>query len=135
MLVPPPCSGWPASWASATWRFACFTGGGSALASLPPAEIFVADKIRLPRLLLASGMSVVEINTARKHVSMIKGGRLARAVAPAPILNLTVSDVVGDPLDCITDPTVQDTSTVADALSALRQWDLMDRIPRPSVTT
>jgi glycerate-2-kinase len=52
-----------------------------------------------------------------------------RAIAPARILNLTVSDVVGDPLDCITDPTVQDTSTVADALSALREWGLLDRIP------
>jgi glycerate-2-kinase len=108
-----------------------FTGGSSALASLPAAGIPAADKIRLHQLLLASGMSVVEINTVRKHVSMIKGGRLARAIAPAPILNLTVSDVVGDPLDCITDPTVQDTSTVADALSALGQWELLDRIPGP----
>jgi glycerate-2-kinase len=62
-------------------------------------------------------------------VSAIKGGRLARAIAPARILNLTVSDVVGDPLDCITDPTVQDTSTVADALSALREWEVLDRVP------
>lgn len=106
-----------------------FTGGSSALASLPPAGISVADKIRLHRLLLSSAMSVVEINTVRKHVSMIKAGRLARAIAPARILNLTVSDVVGDPLDCITDPTVQDTSSVADALSALREWELLDRIP------
>lgn len=74
-------------------------------------------------------MSVVEINTVRKHVSLIKGGRLARAIAPAKILNLTVSDVVGDPLDCITDPTVQDTSSVADALSVLREWELLDRVP------
>ena len=108
-----------------------FTGGSSALASMPPAGISVSDKIRLHQLLLSSGMSVVEINTVRKHVSMIKGGRLARAIAPARILNLTVSDVVGDPLDCITDPTVQDTSTVADAVSTLRQWDLLDRIPLP----
>jgi glycerate 2-kinase len=109
-----------------------FTGGSSALASLPPAGISPADKARLHRLLLASGMSVVEINTVRKHVSRIKGGRLARAIAPARILNLTVSDVVGDPLDCITDPTVQDTSTVADALSVLREWELLERVP-PSV--
>jgi glycerate 2-kinase len=101
-----------------------FTGGSSALASLPP-----PDKIRLHQLLLSSGMSIVEINTVRKHVSAIKGGRLARAIAPARIVNLTVSDVVGDPLDCITDPTVQDTSTVAGALSALREWGLLDRVP------
>jgi glycerate-2-kinase len=105
------------------------TGGSSALASLPPPGITNTDKARLHRLLLSSGMSVVEINTVRKHVSLIKGGRLARAIAPARILNLTVSDVVGDPLDCITDPTVQDTSTVADALSVLREWELLDRVP------
>jgi hydroxypyruvate reductase/glycerate 2-kinase len=106
-----------------------FTGGSSALASLPPPGITNTDKARLHRLLLSSGMSVVEINTVRKHVSLIKGGRLARAIAPARILNLTVSDVVDDPLDCITDPTVQDTSSVAAALSVLREWELLDRVP------
>lgn len=106
-----------------------FTGGSSALASIPPPGVSLADKIRLHQLLLASGMPIVEINTVRKHVSAIKGGRLARAIAPARILNLTVSDVVGDPLDCITDPTVQDTSSVADALSALAEWELLDRVP------
>lgn len=108
-----------------------FTGGSSALASIPPPGISAAEKARLHRLMLSSGMSVVEINTVRKHVSLIKGGRLARAIAPAQILNLTVSDVVGDPLDCITDPTVQDTSTAADALSVLREWELLDRVPEP----
>jgi glycerate 2-kinase len=106
-----------------------FTGGSSALASIPPPGITAAEKARLHRLMLSTGMSVVEINTVRKHVSLIKGGRLARAIAPARILNLTVSDVVGDPLDCITDPTVQDTSTVADALSMLREWELLDQVP------
>jgi glycerate 2-kinase len=106
-----------------------FTGGSSALASLPPPGISPTDKARLHRLLLSSGMSVVEINTVRKHVSLIKGGRLAQAIAPARILNLTVSDVVGDPLDCITDPTVQDTSTVAEAMSVLGEWELLDRLP------
>jgi glycerate-2-kinase len=106
-----------------------FTGGSSALASLPPPGISDSEKARLHRLMLSSGMSVVEINTVRKHVSLLKGGRLARAIAPARILNLTVSDVVGDPLDCITDPTVPDTSTVAGALSVLREWELLDRVP------
>ena len=108
-----------------------FTGGSSALASLPPPGVSAAEKARLHRLMLSSGMSVVEINTVRKHVSLIKGGRLARAIAPARILNLTVSDVVGDPLDCITDPTVPDTSTAAGAVSVLREWDLLDRVPGP----
>ncbi len=108
-----------------------FTGGSSALASLPPPGIPLADKIKLHRLLLASGMPVTDINTVRKHVSAIKGGRLARAIAPARILNLTVSDVVGDPLDFITDPTVADTTDVAGALSVLKEWNLADRVPRP----
>jgi glycerate 2-kinase len=108
-----------------------FTGGSSALASLPPPGVSVADKIELHQLLLSSGMSIVEINAVRKHVSAIKGGRLAKAIAPAPILNLTVSDVVGDPLDCITDPTVEDTSRVADALAALEEWELLPRVPGP----
>ena len=107
------------------------TGGSSALASLPPPRIPLADKMKLHQLLLASGMPVTDINTVRKHVSAIKGGRLARAIAPARVLNLTVSDVVGDPLDCITDPTVADTSTVADALSVLKEWNLLDLIPGP----
>lgn len=106
-----------------------FTGGSSALASLPPPGVPVADKIALHRSLLASGMSIVEVNTVRKHVSAIKGGRLARMIAPATIVNLTVSDVVGDPLDCITDPTAPDTSSVADAVSVLTEYELMDRIP------
>ena len=106
-----------------------FTGGSSALASLPPPGVPASDKAALHQLLLASGMSIVEINTVRKHVSSIKGGRLARTIAPARILNLTVSDVVGDPLDCITDPTVQDASTVADAVSVLEDHELMHEVP------
>ena len=77
-------------------------------------------------------MSIVEINTVRKHTSAIKGGRLARALSPATVLNLSVSDVVGDPLDCITDLTVKDTTTAADALSVLESYDLTATVP-PSV--
>jgi glycerate 2-kinase len=106
-----------------------FTGGSSALASVPPPGVSMSDKRDLHRLLLASGMSIVEINTVRKHVSAIKGGRLARAIYPAPIVNLTVSDVVGDPLDCITDLTVPDTSTAADAIVVLEEYRLMDKVP------
>ena len=84
-----------------------FTGGSSALACLPAPGISAEDKIVLHRLLLSSPMSIVEINTVRKHTSAMKGGRLARALSPATILNLSVSDVVGDPLDCITDLTVR----------------------------
>jgi glycerate 2-kinase len=106
-----------------------FTGGSSALASVPAPGVSIDEKRDLHRLLLASGMSIVEINTVRKHVSAIKGGRLARAIHPARIVNLTVSDVVGDPLDCITDLTVPDTSTAADAMLVLEEYGLIDSVP------
>ena len=109
---------------------ACFTGGSSALASLPPLGVSVADKRALHELLLASGMPITAVNTVRKHVSRIKGGRLAAAAAPARVVNLTVSDVAGDALDVITDPTVQDTSTAADARAVLVAYGLWDRGPR-----
>jgi glycerate-2-kinase len=106
-----------------------FTGGSSALASVSPTGVLPEEKAILHRLLVGSGMSIVEINTVRKHVSAIKGGRLARTIAPARIVNLTVSDVVGDPLDCITDPTVTDSSVAADALGVLEDWDLGHELP------
>ncbi|MGK2954774.1 MAG: glycerate kinase type-2 family protein [Solirubrobacterales bacterium] len=108
---------------------ACFTGGSSALASLPPEGITFEDKRLLHEILLGSGMPIAEVNAVRKHVSTIKGGRLAARIAPARIVNLTVSDVAGDTLDVITDPTVQDSSTVADAISILEDYDLWDQLP------
>ena len=108
---------------------ACFTGGSSALASLPPAGVSDADKRELHRLLLASGMPISEVNTVRKQVSAFKGGRLALAAAPARLINLTVSDVAGDPLDAITDPSVPNESTPADAIAVLRGHGLWDLVP------
>ncbi|MBS1892698.1 MAG: DUF4147 domain-containing protein [Actinobacteria bacterium] len=108
---------------------ACFTGGSSALASLPPDGVSLADKRTLHQLLLASGMPIAQINTVRKHVSRVKGGRLAAAAAPARVVNLTVSDVAGDVLDLITDPTVQDTSSAADARAVLAAYGLWDEVP------
>ena len=108
---------------------ACFTGGSSALTSLPPDGVTLAEKRRLHELLLRSGMPIIEVNAVRKHVSAIKGGRLAAPIAPARVLNLTVSDVARDLLDAITDPSVQDTSTVADALAALNDRGLWDARP------
>lgn len=107
-----------------------FTGGSSALASLAPPDVPQSDKVVLHRMLLSSGVPIEEVNAVRKHVSAFKGGRLARAIAPAKIVNLSVSDVVGDPLDCITDPTVPDHSTTADALSVLEDHGLIDDVPR-----
>lgn len=112
--------------------FACITGGSSALLPMPVDSVTLTEKKRVNRLLLSSGASIFEINAVRKHLSKIKGGRLALAVFPAELINLTVSDVIGDPLDYITDPTVPDTSTFVDALRTLRKYDLLKKVP-PSV--
>lgn len=114
---------------SADMLIACFTGGSSALTSLPPAGVSDADKRELHRLLLGSGMAIGDVNTVRKQVSDFKGGRLALAAAPARVINLTVSDVAGDVLDTLTDPSVQNESTVADAIALLRDNSLWERIP------
>jgi hydroxypyruvate reductase/glycerate 2-kinase len=108
---------------------ACFTGGSSALASLPPAGVSAAEKHDLHELLLSSGISIVEINTVRKHVSAFKGGRLAAAAAPARLINLSVSDVAGDHIDAITDPTVPDSTRASDAVAILYGHGLWDRVP------
>jgi glycerate 2-kinase len=109
---------------------ACFTGGSSALASLAPPGVTAEEKRALHELLLASGVGIVEVNTVRKHVSAFKGGRLAQATLPATLVNLTVSDVAGDHLDAITDPSVPDTTSAGDAIGVLRGHGLWDRVPR-----
>jgi glycerate 2-kinase len=107
----------------------CFTGGCSAMVAQPPDGVTIADKRELTRVLLQSGLPILEINSVRKHVSEVKGGRLARAIAPARIVNLTVSDVAGDSLDLITDPTVRDSSTPADAVAVIERAGLRNRVP------
>ena len=111
---------------------ACFTGGSSALASLPPASVSAAEKRELHELLLAAGIPIAEVNAVRKQVSAFKGGRLALAAAPASVLNLTVSDVAGDRLDVLTDPSVQDGSTPEQALAILESTGLTERVA-PSI--
>jgi hydroxypyruvate reductase/glycerate 2-kinase len=108
---------------------ASFTGGSSSLTSLPPGGVSGEDKRRVHELLLASGAPITEVNAVRKHVSSFKGGRLAARIAPATLVNLTASDVAGDVLDAITDPTVQDGSTVAEATAILRDRGLWDELP------
>ncbi|MFC1955993.1 glycerate kinase [Chloroflexota bacterium] len=112
--------------------FCAFSGGSSALAPLPLAGITLNDKRMINELLLYSGASIREINAVRKHLSDIKGGNLALSIFPAEIINLTISDVIDDPLDYITDLTVPDTSTFADAIQVLQKYDLMDRISEPA---
>lgn len=97
------------------------SGGGSALLTLPAEGLSLADKQRIHRALLASGAGIHEMNTLRKHLSRIKGGRLAAACGPAPVVTLAISDVPGDDLSVIASgPTVADASTCADALAVAR---------------
>ncbi len=108
------------------------SGGGSALLPKAVAGVSLADKQETTRILLACGASIHEINTLRKHLSVIKGGQLAAAAAPATVVSLILSDVVGDDLDAIASgPTVADNSTFADCLHILARYDIADRLPKP----
>ena len=110
--------------------FACVTGGSSALMPYPVEGITLEEKKLVNQLLLTCGANIIEINAVRKHLSRIKGGWLAKAVHPkAHLINLTVSDVIGDPLDYITCPTVPDTSSFEDARRTLDKYELWDKVP------
>lgn len=99
------------------------SGGGSSLLPLPLPGLSLADDQSLNRALLASGASISEMNCVRRHLSAIKGGRLAAACHPARVVNLLLSDVPGDnPVDIASGPTVPDASTCADALNILRRY-------------
>ena len=99
------------------------SGGGSALLTLPAPGVALADKQAVTRALLASGAAIDEINCVRKHLSAIKGGRLALAAAPAPVLTLAISDVPGDdPAVIASGPTVADPTTLADARAILERY-------------
>ena len=106
------------------------SGGASALLPLPASGVTLEDKQKVTGLLLACGATIHEINAVRKHLSAIKGGRLAQAVHPAALLTLVLSDVIGDDLSVIgSGPTVPDPSTFADALAILAKFDLLEKIP------
>jgi glycerate 2-kinase len=99
------------------------SGGGSALLTLPAEGLGLEDKQAINRQLLASGANIAEMNCVRKHLSRIKGGRLAAACAPARVVTLTISDVPGDdPSIIASGPTVADASTCADALAVLKRY-------------
>lgn len=105
-----------------------FTGGSSALVSMAPPQISGEAKSALHELLVGSGLDVVKMNTVRKHASAVKGGRLAQTLTGCQIVNLTVSDVAGDVLDAITDPTIQDSTSRSDAVAVLTDSGLWDRV-------
>jgi hydroxypyruvate reductase len=101
------------------------SGGGSALLTLPADGLTLADKQRINQALLNSGATISEMNCLRKHLSRIKGGRLAAACAPARVLTLTISDVPGDdPSIIASGPTVPDATTCAEALAILKRYGI-----------
>jgi len=101
------------------------SGGASALLTLPVPGLDLADLQTLTDALLRAGSAIHELNTVRKHWSRIKGGHLARLAAPATLVTLVLSDVVGDPLEVIgSGPTVPDPTTVADAQAVLERYGI-----------
>jgi hydroxypyruvate reductase len=106
------------------------SGGGSALTPAPARPITLAEKQETTRLLLAAGATINELNAVRKHLSLFKGGQFARAAAPAAVVALILSDVIGDPLDVIASgPTAPDPTTFADALAILARRGMAGRVP------
>ncbi len=107
------------------------SGGGSALLPFPVEGITLDEIKQLTKLLLKIGAPIHEINVLRKHVSRVKGGRLARLAYPSTLVTLILSDVIGDDLDSIASgPTVPDRSTYADCLRILQKYSMQDKIPK-----
>ncbi len=101
------------------------SGGGSALLPLPMAGLTLAQKQEISKKLLKSGAPIGAMNCVRRHLSLIKGGRLAAACHPAKVVTLLISDVPGDnPMDIASGPTVPDTTTCADALAIIDRYDI-----------
>ncbi len=106
------------------------SGGGSSLLASPAGSINLDDMQRATELFLSSGMTIQEINIVRKHISRIKGGRLAQRVFPATLISLILSDVIGDRLDVIASgPTVPDPSTFSYAVYILGEYKIFDQMP------
>lgn len=107
------------------------SGGGSALLSDPVDGINLADKQKATGLLLRSGATINELNAVRKHVSRVKGGRLAKAAYPAYGISLILSDVIGDSLDVIASgPTAPDPTTYDDAIAIVKKYKLVETMPQ-----
>jgi len=106
------------------------SGGGSALMTCPANGLSLKSKQRVTELLLESGAPIREVNVVRKHLSQIKGGRLAGLAYPSTLISLVLSDVVGDHLEIIASgPTVPDGSTFLDCLQIFERYSLKDRVP------
>lgn len=108
------------------------SGGGSALLSLPAAGLTLDDKQQLNRALLKSGANIREMNCVRKHLSAVKGGRLAEAIYPAKLVTLMISDVPDDDPDVIASgPTVPDPTTFSDAIDIVNRYGITE--PRAAI--
>jgi len=106
------------------------SGGASALLPSPAHPVTLDEKQEVTRLLLASGASIHEMNAVRKHISLLKGGQLARLAWPATVVTLLLSDVIGDDLDVIgSGPAAPDSSTFGSALAILRKYGLLGSVP------
>lgn len=121
-----------ASQATASDLVICLiSGGASALMPYPAEGITLTEKQETTKLLLASGATIHEINAVRKHLSMLKGGQLARLAAPATVLTLILSDVIGDNLDVIgSGPTAPDSSTFDTAMKVLKRYKIVQQVPK-----
>jgi glycerate 2-kinase len=109
---------------------ALISGGGSALLPYPAEGISLADKQAVTEMLLSSGAEIREINTVRKHLSRVKGGKLGRYFRPAKVISLILSDVIGNDLSIIASgPTAPDESTFSDALDILDTYRLNEKAP------
>jgi len=107
------------------------SGGGSALLVSPCEGIALKEKQEITQMLLKAGADINDLNCVRKHISKVKGGRLAETAYPAKIISLILSDVIGDRLDVIASgPTSPDTTTYADALKVLEKYGLIDQAPK-----
>jgi glycerate 2-kinase len=110
------------------------SGGGSALLPMPAVGLTLEDKQLTTQILLGSGATIHEVNALRKHLSQLKGGRLAQLASPATLVALILSDVVGDDLDAIASgPAVGDTTTYKDCLEILRRYHLRREIPPAAI--
>lgn len=107
------------------------SGGGSALLALPSPSLSLADKQKTIQALLACGAAIDDINTLRKHMSIIKGGWLAKKAHPATLVTLILSDVVGDKLDVIASgPSVPDCSSFFDCMDIIKSYDIVNELPK-----
>jgi hydroxypyruvate reductase/glycerate 2-kinase len=110
--------------------FFCLSGGASSLLTIPPYGIEVEDLQVLYKLLLESGASIHEMNTVRKHVCELKGGKLAKVLADTNLISLIISDVPGDDLSMVgSGPTISDDSTYKDAKDILVYYQLWEKLP------